>query len=197
MVGGTWTFPLGSSVWSSNPLNNFIDIRGGTFNPSTLSNSYHSVYLLAGTILVSNLFSGSNLDTANVFGATDLSIYSSSGITLGSLTKGVRTNLWNGSNIAYTIYQKTSGTGTTINGFNGGTYTGLITIIPTTGSTNPVSATWTTGSVYNPTAIIPLINKSGYTGKGIASIPPTYGAPSYTPNIYISGSSDILQSELA
>ena len=73
----------------------------------------------------------------------------------------------------------------------------LLTVIPTTASTSPVKVGWGTGTVYNPTTTIPLVNKTGYTGKGITSVPPTYGAPSYTPNIYISGSSDILQSELA
>ena len=196
MDSGTWTYPLTS--WATPYANNFMVLNGGTFNPSSLSNNFATLQTQNITILPTNIFAGSVLTSVYLNTGTDLSAFSNSTtITLGSLTQGCNFNIFGGSTLPWTIYQKTNGAGTTVIGMNSGTFTGLLTVIPTTVSTSPVRVVWGTGTIYNPTTTVPLVNKTGYTGKGITSVPPSYGAPSYNPNIYISGSSDILQSELA
>jgi hypothetical protein len=82
-----------------------------------------------------------------------------------------------------------------------GTYTGLITILPSTG-TKPVKNLIFGGTYTPPVQTLPLSTVAyGTTGRGlsvssISALYQNWGFANYTSRIAITGSSDILQSEL-
>jgi hypothetical protein len=79
-----------------------------------------------------------------------------------------------------------------------GTYTGLIKIFVTSASGNGAPRAIIYGGIHRPVVTIPLLNSTSGTGKSIDSnlTPTNYGFSIYSANVYISGSSDILQSAI-
>jgi hypothetical protein len=77
-----------------------------------------------------------------------------------------------------------------------GTYTGFIRIIPTNTGGTPSATVY--GGTYRTSAVVPVINTTGGTGKTIDTslLATNYGFAVYSGNNYISGSSDILQSSI-
>lgn len=202
-TGGTWTYPL-TTAWGAGTTRS-LTISGGVFNPSSLDNTkYIFVELTGGTIIPTDIFTGEQIIRVIIGGGANLSAFSNP-IVLGTPTKAFDLRLQNGSNLNYVIYQDTNQSdftpcsAQTYIQMVSGVFTGQITVIPLNGRTIPPRVSWLVPTVeYNPTYTIALVNKAGGTGKGLPSnsILPAYDAPIYNPNIFISGSSDILQSGL-
>ena len=200
--GGTWTAPITS--WTTPLTSQRIQIEAGTFSPSSVNTGYNFVQLYGGTITY-NILNNSNLIYVAIDGGANISALGTS-FTFGSPTKAVNFVLDGGSSNNYTVYQDTSPQSPsypdrpyTYVTIGTGTYTGLINVLKLTANTRDPIVTAQNPITYSPTVTAPLINKTGGTGKGIAasSVPLSYGVSTFTPNVYISGSSDILQSELA
>jgi len=106
-------------------------------------------------------------------------------------SRGSQPGTWQGSYIYFGINGSTTDTNV---------YSGTINIYNTTESlSNYLTDLHIYSGIYSPPVTLPIINKTGGTGKGVntALFPSTWGFLQFQPNLYVSGSSDILQSELA
>ncbi len=203
---GTFTKQITS--WSTvTYVTPMLAITGGTYNaPSTptanlmyfsmtsgimAQNIFTSAYNKLGTVFINGgafSFSG-NIQVGAPSRSADVFINNQYNWTLAPYFTGTSNNI--------TIYGSPS-FGSKLSNIDAGTYTGLITILPPTGTAPATSTIF--GGTYNPPAqILPLMNVAYGTGKSIdvSTIYKNPGFANFSQQLSISGSSDILQSGLA
>jgi hypothetical protein len=205
IISGTFTKTITS--WSGGS----IQMLGGTYNaPSTPTAGLTFFYLAAGT-MAQNIFTSAytQLGTVSIQGGTlsftgDIQVGAPG--RQGTLVVNTYNNPYGprfvGTDKNITVYGSSSSNsilfGSAAPLYDAGTYTGVLTFLPFTGTATPLY-TVVGGSYTPPVQILPLINVAYGTGKGISapSIYQNYGFATFTQRLSVSGSSDILQSELA
>jgi hypothetical protein len=204
LYSGTFTKTITS--WSGGSLGIF----GGTYNaPSTPTAGLTSFSLYSGT-MAQNIFTSAytQLNVITIQGGT---LSFAGDIQAGALGRAVQFYInqdfndgvrFAGTDKNITVYSSTGNTyirfGTASGPYDAGTYTGLITLLSSTGTGKPLYTIF--GGTYTPPVqTLPLINVAYSTGKGInaALLYVNPGFATFNQSIAISGSSDILQSELA
>jgi hypothetical protein len=206
-TGATLTKAISS--WASGAL---IELYGGTFNPASVATANLGIFRLYAGTMGFNIFTSAytSLFSVTLFGGTlsfsgDIQVGAPG--RRGSLFINSSSNFYGpqftGTNKNITAYGGSSGFtdinfGSSSPVIDAGTYTGVLTFLPFTG-TAPALYQVRGGTYTPPIQTLPLINVAYSTGKGInpTLIYQNYGFATFTQRVAISGSSDILQSELA
>jgi len=200
------TFTKSVTSWS----NASLGLYGGTYNSaSTPTAGLVSFAIYAGT-MAANIFTSAytSLQVVIITGGTlsfsgDIQVGAVGRLGQAFFNNG--TNYYGanftGTNKNITVYGSNTNIsirfGSTSGTVDAGTYTGIVTLLPYTG-TNALVEVY--GGTYSPpTQILPLINVAYGTGKGInaSTLYKNPGFATFIQKVSISGSSDILQSELA
>jgi hypothetical protein len=207
-LGTGVTFTKAITSWASGNSGS-IGLLGGTYNsPSTPTANLGFCNILTGT-MAQNIFTPAytSLSSVTILGGT---LSFAGDIQVGAPGRAGTLNInstfnpygprFTGTDKNITVYGSSSSN--LINfgsvGIDAGTYTGLLTFLPFTGTAAALYQV--RGGTYTPPVqILPLINVAYGTGKGInpTQIYQSYGFATFTQRLSVSGSSDILQSELA
>ena len=208
LANGTFTLPIESQIGT-------LTIIDGTMNSTNLTPNITNFVINGGTMAnkISSKCSGVSIQGGFltqtedfIFGQPGSPVYLSINTNGATDADGNLRPAFAGTSKNITIYANTVVRSSGYSdppqfgglSLDAGTYTGLIKIFVTSASGNGAPRAIIYGGIHRPVVTIPLLNSTSGTGKSIDSnlTPTNYGFSIYSANVYISGSSDILQSAI-